>query len=75
MRLALIDDAGRVWHRLWSVRLSVLAAVLGAADAALPFVAPAHASPAFSALVAAVSLAAAGARLVAQPALKGGADG
>ena len=73
--MRLIDDAGRVWHRLWSVRLSILAALLGAADAALPFVAPEHASPVFAALVAAVSLAAAGARLVAQPKLQGGVDG
>jgi hypothetical protein len=73
--MRLIEDAGRVWHRLWSVRLSVLAAVLGAADAALPFLAPPHASAAFAGLTAMVSLAAAGARLVAQPKLQGDADG
>ncbi|HEX7687332.1 MAG TPA: hypothetical protein VF453_06485 [Burkholderiaceae bacterium] len=73
--MKLIDDAGKTWHRLWSVRLAILAALLGAADAALPYIAPAHSSPAFAALTAAVSLAAAGARLVAQPKLQGDADG
>jgi hypothetical protein len=75
MRFQLISDAGRLWHRLWSVRLAILAAALGAVDAALPFVAPTHASPAFAGLTAAVSLAAAGARLVCQPSLRGGIDG
>lgn len=65
--MRLIDDAGKTWHRLWSVRLSLAAGLLGAVDAALPFVAPEHASWRFAALTAGVSLAAAVARLVQQP--------
>lgn len=67
--MKLIDDAGRVWHKLWSVRLSLLAALLGAVDVALPFVAPSHRSVPFALLAAAVSLAAVLARLVTQPKL------
>lgn len=69
--MTLIEDAGKVWHRLWSVRLSLLAAALGAADAAMPFIAPEHASPRFAAAAAAVSVGAALSRLVAQPRMKG----
>lgn len=69
--MRLIDDAGQVWHKLWSVRLALLAAGLGAVDAALPFVAPQHASPLFAAMTAAVSLAAGLARLVQQRSLRG----
>lgn len=73
--MQLIDDASKIWHRLWSVRLAILAAVLGAIDAALPFVAPAHASPWFALLTMFVSLAAAGARMVRQPSVRSGSDG
>jgi len=31
--MTLIEDAGRTWHRLWSVRLSLLSALMSAADA------------------------------------------
>lgn len=65
--MRLIDDAGRLWHRLWSVRLSLLAAGLGAVDAAMPFLAPEHASRRFAAATAVVALAAGIARLVSQP--------
>jgi hypothetical protein len=62
----LINDAKRVWHRLWSVRLALLAALLGAVDVAMPFVAPERASLPFAALSVVVSLAAALSRLIVQ---------
>lgn len=65
--LHLIEGAGRVWSRLWSVRLALLAAVLGALDVGLAYYAPEHASPAYAAGAALVSFAAAVARIVAQP--------
>lgn len=72
--MKLIDDARRVWPRLWSVRLSLLAAGLGAVDAALPLIAPQGGSVRFALITAAVSLGAAVARLVSQPKLKKDAD-
>ena len=67
--LHLIEGAGRVWSRLWSVRLALLAAVLGALDVGLAYYAPDHASPFYAAGAALVSFAAAVARIVAQPAV------
>ena len=72
--LHLIEGAGRVWSRLWSVRLALLAAVLGALDVGLSYCAPEHASPAYAAAAAAVSFAAAVARIVAQPELSSDVD-
>ena len=73
--MTLIEDAGKVWHRFWSVRLAFLAALLGGADAAMPFIAPEHASPCFAVAAAAVSVAAGLARIVAQPRMKGRRNG
>jgi len=70
----LIDDAGRVWHRLWSVRLSLLAAALGAADALAGFLMPAHPRLIVALAATGLSFAAAIARLVAQPKLRGDSD-
>lgn len=65
--LHLIEDAGRVWSRLWSVRLTLLAGGLGALEVGLTYFAPEHASPFYAAGAALVSFAAAVARIVAQP--------
>lgn len=32
--MKLIEDAGQVWHKLWSVRLAIAAALVSAAQAA-----------------------------------------
>jgi hypothetical protein len=72
--LHLIEGAGRVWSRLWSVRLALLAAVLGALDVGLSYYAPEHASPFYAAGAAFVSFAAAVARIVAQPGVMSPAD-
>jgi hypothetical protein len=77
-----IDDAGKLWHRFWSVRLSVAAAVCGGAAAALPFCAPEHPSRGFALVIGLVtvaapllSLASAGSRVVKQKKLAERRDG
>lgn len=54
-------------RRAWSIRLAVIAALLSAAEFALPFIAPDRASGWFAGAALLVSLAAAAARIVAQP--------
>lgn len=70
-RFQLIDDAKRLAPRLWSVRLALLASVLSAVDVALPYLAPAYPSRGFALLAVLVGIAAALARLVAQPSVTG----
>lgn len=69
----LIDDARHVWHRLWSVRLALLSALLSAAEFALPLIPDAVADMVgrgkFAAAAMIVSLAAGVARVVSQPKL------
>ena len=67
--MQLIDDAGKVWHRLWSVRLSLLAAVASAADAG--WQAYITGQPRLVSIITfGISLGAAVSRVVAQPKLK-----
>lgn len=71
--MKLIDDAGVVWHRLWSVRLSALAVLASAIDAGWEV----HVTgqPPYLALAtAAISAFAGFSRLVAQPKLRGDGD-
>lgn len=63
----LISDARRVLRRAWSIRLALLAALLSAIEIGLPYVLPEWPPRVAGALAALVSLAAAVARLVAQP--------
>jgi hypothetical protein len=70
--MKLIDDCRDVWHKLWSIRLSILAAVLAvceilaALQPVLPLL-PAFIPPGmFAALSALVALAAAGSRVIKQ---------
>ena len=72
--MRLIDDAGRVWHRLWSVRLALLAAVLEGASVLLGYLLPPHPRMALSLLAACVSAGAALARVIAQPQLRKDTD-
>lgn len=69
-----IADARRIWHRLWSVRLMLLAAVLSAAEFALQLapdvIAAAIGRGRFAAVAFVISVGAAVARIVAQPRLK-----
>lgn len=56
-----------VAKQAWSFRFAVLAALLSAAEFAMPFVAPEKPSGIFAACAALVSVAAAVARLFGQP--------
>lgn len=72
--MRLIDDAGKVWHKLWSVRLSAVAVLASAFDAGWQV----HVTgqPPYLALAtAAISAFAGFSRLVAQPKLREGNDG
>ena len=72
--MTLIDNAGQVWHRFWSLRFAVLAAVLSAATVVATMALPEHTSLRVSfgvgLLTLAASLASAYARLVKQPAVQ-----
>lgn len=66
--LRLIKNARRIWHRLWSVRLSLLAAVLAAVESVFTYWTTGHA-PLIVVGAGVVSLAASISRVVAQDAL------
>jgi len=70
----LIDNAGQVWHRFWSLRFAALAAVLSAASVVATMALPEHTSlrVAFGVglLTLASSAASVYARLVKQPAIQ-----
>lgn len=66
----LIDNAGTVWHRLWSVRLSLLASSLGAVECGAQIYLSGQ-PPLIAAGFTLLSLGSAVARLVAQPRLHG----
>lgn len=68
--MALIPDWRLVLRRAYSVRLALLAAVLGGLELLLQFVAPERPDGAFIALSVAINIAAALARIVAQPKLE-----
>lgn len=57
----------RVLRKAWSVRLAILSAVLSAAEFGMPFIAPVQPNGWFAGAALLVSLAAAAARIVAQP--------
>lgn len=69
MSTKLIPEWRRVLLQAWSSRLAILAGVLSAAEVGLQYVYPDHSSPAFALGAAALSFAAALARVVAQPTL------
>jgi hypothetical protein len=72
--MRLIDDAGVIWHKLWSVRLSAVAVLASAFDAGWQV----HVTgqPPYLALAtAAISAGAGFSRLVAQPKMRDGCDG
>lgn len=69
----LIDNAGQLWHRLWSLRFTLLASILSAAGVVATMALPPHTSLrvalAVGLLTLAASLASFYARLVKQPRL------
>ncbi|MEK7945713.1 hypothetical protein WKR98_13230 [Pigmentiphaga sp. YJ18] len=72
--MRLIDDAHTVWHRLWSVRLALLSALFAAADVALPLWQGLLPARTFAAISTLLAVAAAIARVIQQPALRGDGD-
>lgn len=69
-----VDDAGKVWHKLWSVRLMLLCGLVEAADSGYEVWVTGQ--PPWQALVAsALAFAAAFARVVRQPKLRRGRHG
>lgn len=72
MKIELIDDWQAVLKKAWSLKFSVLAALLGGAEVAVSMIQPAGIpGGAFAGIAAGVSLAAGIARLVAQQELSG----
>lgn len=72
--MQLIDDAGKLWHRFWSVRFAALAVIVSAIDAGWQV----HVSgqpPYLALFTAAISAAAGFSRLVAQPKARDGING
>jgi membrane protein YdbS with pleckstrin-like domain len=65
--MRLIKDWARIARRAWSVRLALLSALLGAVEIGVQFLAASQPTPYFAMAAAFTSLAAAIARIVAQP--------
>lgn len=65
----LIDDAARVWHRLWSVRLAIIAVLFDVVNALLTYWVALLPPLWFTALSIACTVGAAVARMVDQPSL------
>lgn len=65
----LLIDSAHAWHRLWSVRMSILSSLLGTAACLLPALFPEMEPLPLSLLSVACSLGAVFARLVKQPSL------
>ena len=75
-KLELIEDWRAVMTRAWSMKFSILAAILGGLEVGVQYVQPAGIpNGVFAGIASAVSLSAAVARLVAQRELSGGANG
>jgi hypothetical protein len=77
--MQLIDNAGHLWHRFWSLRLAALAAVLSGATVAATMALPEHTSLRVALLMgmltAAAAIASALARVVKQPGAQAAAAG
>lgn len=69
-----LHDWKRVARKAWSFKFALLSAALSAIEFALPYFAPEQPSRRFAAAAAALALAAAIARLVAQPRMHDGSD-
>jgi membrane protein YdbS with pleckstrin-like domain len=65
--MTLLPDWKRVARKAWSVRLGLLAALLGAAEVGIQLFAVSRPTPYLAMAAAVLSLAASIARLVAQP--------
>lgn len=72
--MMLIEDAGKIWHRLWSVRLSAGAVLASAFDAGWQ-VHVGGQPPYLAMATAAISAGAGFSRLVAQPKMRARRNG
>ena len=71
MRMTLIDDWQRLWHKLWSARLALLTGLLGVIQSGFDYASSGQ--PKFFVVVATLTaFGAFVARFVAQPGLKDG---
>jgi len=76
MKIELIEDWRAVLTKAWSMKFSILAAILGGLEVGVAYVKPASIpSGIFAGFATCVSLFAGGARLLAQQELSGGRDG
>lgn len=76
MKFELIEDWQAVLGKAWSMKFSILAAILGGLEVGVQFVQPAGVpNGVFAGIASAVSLAAGISRLVAQKELSGAANG
>jgi hypothetical protein len=66
--MQLVQNASEVAKKAWSIRLALLAAILSAIETAMQLFNPADFGPWFGAAAMVVGIAAALARIVAQPA-------
>lgn len=69
--MKLIDNAGSIWHRLWSLRFSILAAVFAGIEVGLQVYMPEKPTPLFAALSGLAAIAAGVSRVVLQESLRG----
>lgn len=72
--MRLIDDAGTLWHKFWSVRLAALSVIVSAVDAGWQ-VHMTGQPPYLALATAAISAGAGFSRLVAQPAARADCNG
>ena len=76
MKIELIEDWQAVLRKAWSMKFSILAAILGGLEVGVQFVQPAGIpNGVFAGIASAVSLAAGISRLIAQRELSGAANG
>lgn len=68
--MQLIDDAGRLWHRLWCIRFAAVAGACGGADLYVQLFQPEHASIGWKVGALLATIASAVARVVFQPRLR-----
>ncbi len=76
MKIELVEDWRAVLSKAWSMKFSILAAILGGLEVGVQLVKPASIpNGLFAGIASGVSLAAGIARLVAQKELSGGVNG
>jgi hypothetical protein len=73
MSISLVDDWQAILKKAWSVKFNIAAAVFGAAEVVVQLVQPESIRPGvFAGIAACVSIAATGARVLAQTELSNG---